>query len=143
MKSKIGEEIIYKGDKYKYDSNSKEFRDRYGIEFSACHSITEILNEDVTLIENKSETLTKKEKEYLCNVISPFKKRILHIEKILSGNGEFIQITLKSGVSPFLDEDTINLPFFKINSMYKGLERDKRYSIKDLNLEGVKNENIN
>lgn len=76
----------------------------------------------------EKEILDKEEKEYLTNVIKPFKKNIKCIAKrtsIFEGN-ECIAISLKN--------DDIIFPFFKKGSMYKGMEPNKNYSLEELNL---------
>ena len=83
----------------------------------------------------KEDILTEKEKEYLSNVIKPFKNRVRYIIKYtnLSGlNEEYIQICVKSYDSE-LDED-INLPLFVEGSMYKNMKKVHRYSLKELDL---------
>lgn len=85
--------------------------------------------------ENK-EVLDEKEKEYLSAVIKPFKKRVIRIEKIkrLYGNSEFINIVLYSSIS-CNKEESIQLPYFKKGKMYKGMKRDKKYTLKELGLD--------
>lgn len=84
----------------------------------------------------KEPILTKEEKEYLSNVIKPFKNRVRYIIKYtnLSGlNEEYIQIVVKS-YDGELNED-INLPLFVESSMYKNMKKVHRYSLKELGLD--------
>lgn len=72
--------------------------------------------------------LDDKEKEYLSNVIRPFRNKIQFIHKVKWGSkGEYISMVLK-------DEDFIEFPAFKKGTMYKGMELDKEYSLEDLRL---------
>lgn len=83
----------------------------------------------------KELILTKEEKEYLSNVIKPFKNRVRYIIKYtnLSGlNEEYIQICVKSYDNE-LDED-INLPLFVEGSMYKNMKKVHRYTLKELGI---------
>ena len=77
------------------------------------------------------QILDKKEKEYLSAVIKPFRKRIKYITKHRSNitlpNNAFILIFLK-------DVETISLPLFKSETMYKGMEPNKKYTLKELGL---------
>ena len=77
------------------------------------------------------QILDKKEKEYLSAVIKPFRKRIKYITKHQSNitlpNDAFILIFLK-------DVETISLPLFKSETMYKGMEPNKKYTLKELGL---------
>ena len=83
----------------------------------------------------KEPILTKEEKEYLSNVIKPFKNRVGYIIKytnLCALNEEYIQICVKSYDNE-LDED-INLPLFVEGSMYKNMKKVHRYSLKELDL---------
>ena len=83
----------------------------------------------------KDPILTKEEKEYLNNVIKPFKNRVYYIIKhkhLCVLNEEFIQICVRS-YNDELDED-INLPLFVKGSMYKNMKEGRRYSLRELGL---------
>lgn len=72
--------------------------------------------------------LDKKEKEYLENVIRPFKDKTKNIVKMDSSRGnEWIHINLGKN-------EIISLPYFKQNSMYKGMKVWKKYTLKELGL---------
>lgn len=88
-----------------------------------------------TIYEVK-EILDEQEKDYLGKVIEPFKNRVIHIEKnkIFYGNSEFINIVLYSSVT-YDNEENIPLPCFKKGTMYKGMELNKQYSLKELGLD--------
>lgn len=79
------------------------------------------------------EILDEQEKEYLSAVIKPFKKRVIRIEKVktLYDDSEFINIVLYSPVT-YASEENIPLPYFKKGTMYKGMKRDKKYTLKEL-----------
>ena len=84
-----------------------------------------------TIFERKEEILDEVEKKYLANVIKPFRHEIKIISKRSRlGNSSicYIKIWLKNN-------DTANLPDFKENSMYKGMEPNREYSLKELGLE--------
>ena len=81
------------------------------------------------IYENK-EILDDAEKRYLKAVIRPFKGKVEFIRKIADYSyfeREFIQIKLLA------DED-INLPYFRAESMYRGMEVNKNYTVKELGL---------
>ena len=94
--------------------------------------------------EHKEHVLTYEEKQYLENVIRPFKKRIKSIKKMFWSNDyTYIQIAIDClWGSEF---EYINLPVFVISEMYKGMELGKQYTLKDLGLfeKEEKNENQN
>lgn len=79
-----------------------------------------------TLFERKEEILDETEKRYLASVIRPFRDKVEAITKELS-NKEFISIELK-------DEASINFPYFKKGTMYKGMKKYKKYTLKELGL---------
>ena len=80
--------------------------------------------------EEKKEILDKVEKNYLTNVIKPFRKRVKFIRKIesltFSAEKELLQIQL--------NDDDITLPYFEKNTMYKGMKLDKDYSLEELGI---------
>ena len=80
-------------------------------------------------IEVEETLLIKEEKEYLEGVIKPFKDKVEYIIKyyIDEDNEEYIYISIKN-------DFPTQLPCFKPNKYYKGLERTKRYTLKDLEL---------
>lgn len=74
---------------------------------------------------SKPQILDEEEKKYLEGVIRPFRDKVEYIKK-LSGCGEFITIQL--------EREDIDLPYFKPNTMYKGMEQGKRYTLEELGL---------
>lgn len=79
-----------------------------------------------TLFERKEEILDETEKKYLASVIRPFRSKVEAIRKEAC-NKEFISIELK-------DEASINFPYFKKGTMYKGMKKHKKYTLKELGL---------
>lgn len=77
--------------------------------------------------EYKPELLDKVEKNYLSEVIGPFRKEVTAIKKLEVPSGrEYILIMLK--------DDGMHFPCFKKDTMYKGLELEKRYTPEELGL---------
>lgn len=75
----------------------------------------------------EKEILDEEEKEYLSNVIKPFRNRIEGIVKEIFGGKEFITITIK-------DDCSLCFPYFEKGTMYKGMEEDKEYTLEELGL---------
>lgn len=75
----------------------------------------------------EKEILDDVEKEYLLNVIKPFRNKVIYIAKRSFCSDESY-ITIK------LNNELINLPFFKKGTMYKGMEAEKIYTLKELGL---------
>lgn len=77
--------------------------------------------------EYKPELLDYVEKKYLSEVIRPFRKEVTTIKKIEApAGGEYISILLK--------DDGMCLPCFEKDTMYKGMEPEKRYTPEELGL---------
>ena len=78
--------------------------------------------------EYKEPILDDVEKAYLSAVIKPFRKDVAYIEKcIFSMDTYYVQISTKT------NED-INLPNFRIKSMYTGMKENRRYTLEELGL---------
>ena len=81
-----------------------------------------------TVFERKEEILDESEKNYLVEVIRPFRKHIMFISKIGFDGEEFLKIDFKRPVNSF------SLPFFEKNSMYKGMKVDQKYTLEELGI---------
>ncbi len=82
-------------------------------------------------IELAKEILDEKEKEYLNNVIKPFREKVTSIQKDsirFNRLKEFIRIGIKNDAE-------ITLPYFEIRTMYKRMEIYKHYTLSELELE--------
>ena len=75
----------------------------------------------------KKPILDEAERRYLKNVIKPFRDEIVFITKSEWCKEEYITIAFKK------DED-MNFPYFEKNTMYKGMEIKKEYTLDDLGL---------
>ena len=99
---------------------------------SAIGELLNGLDEIVKLHEPQKPILNKKEKEYLSNIIKPFKDQVIAIAKRSINFGEYIDIMIDEG--ELCNTSDIYLPYFKPGTMYKGMENDKHYTLKDLGL---------
>lgn len=81
------------------------------------------------LEEAKEPILYDAEREYLSAVIKPFRGKVSYISKqnTLNSPMEFIHIDLSDG-------DSADFPNFKADTMYKGMEIDKYYTLQELGL---------
>lgn len=78
--------------------------------------------------EYEPDILDKTEKEYLSAVMKPFREDIKYIEKrFFVLNSEYIMIC-------FRNHETLSFPTFKTGKMYKGMERNKEYTLEELGL---------
>lgn len=105
---------------------------------NACYRIEYIKENDwnwftVHDLEEVKDILDSGEKEYLSNVIKPFKHKVKGIRKNEICNSEdnqkeeYIIIYIKNDYQ-------INLPNFKKNTMYKNMEINKAYTLEELGL---------
>lgn len=76
----------------------------------------------------EKEILDEEEKEYLSNVIKPFRDKVEYICKEPYINKEFIKITIKN-------DSSLCFPYFMKETMYKGMEANKKYTLKELGLD--------
>lgn len=131
------------GDKCTLKNGQVVFVDKtsnYG--FSSIDEQLRYFNDDVSIVkverpaqyetvfERKEEILDETEKRYLASVIKPFKNKIETIEKTIKiGDSSlcYLNMLLKNN-------DMANLPDFKKNSMYKGMEVNRKYTLKELGL---------
>lgn len=79
------------------------------------------------VVWEKKEILDEKEKEYLSAVIKPFKSRAAYIKKRpFYREEEWIDIRVVN--------ENIALPTFEKDTMYKGMELNKEYTLEELGL---------
>lgn len=118
----------FKNNRYKFTSHYLMFD--FGSGWTVSHNLDRLVN---GLDEIEPHILTTKEKEYLSNVIKPFRNRVFGIVKQAQCiNGyEYININIK-------EENGANfcmgLPIFKVGTMFKGMKLDKAYSLEELGL---------
>lgn len=143
VKAKFTKSDLKDGDKCTLKNGQVVFVDKtsnYG--FSSIDEQLRYFNDDVSIVkverpaqyetvfERKEEILDETEKRYLASVIKPFKNKIKTIEKTIKiGDSSlcYLKMLLKNN-------DMANLPNFKENSMYKGMEPNREYSLKELGL---------
>ena len=88
--------------------------------------------------EIEIDILDKVEKEYLRNVIKPFRNNIQYIIKQTGPNHfntEYITIFINT--TPNIDwvgQEYIVFPMFKKGTMYKNMEVDRKYTLEELGL---------
>lgn len=87
------------------------------------------------------DILNEAEKRYLSAVIRPFRNRVISISKYfyVLDNAYTIEICIYSSVGIFeksvgiFEKEIIRLPLFK-NEMYKGMAKNKPYTLEELEL---------
>lgn len=136
---KMPKRIIFQGYEYEYEDYrndyavvnngiNKELKSSY-LFYGIFQKNDSYLNHTVQIIE---EILDTKEKEYLSNVIRPFRNRIEYIKKntLLGGKKETIVINYTDIFHP----NEIYFPSFEKGTMYKNMKPNKEYSFEELGI---------
>ena len=99
--------------------------------------ITSIIGELLTgvkqIIKLPKPILDDVEKEYLSNIIKPFRDRIISIRKYKFNQDEYIGIYVKYYAETD-ENEMITLPVFKEGTMYKGMKLNREYLLEELGL---------
>ena len=119
---RIWGDLTYKND-YKEDLSNEEIK---------VYSINEVYEFDKLVWKREEPILDEVEKKYLGDVIRPFRDRIDGIKKEKHIYGEKIKIYYDLKLNEI---NYMSLPYFKKGTMYKGMEINKEYSLKELGLE--------
>lgn len=93
------------------------------------------LNQELEIIT--LDILDRKEKEYLQNVIKPFRDRVKSISKQkIYSKYEYISIrfSVPLDISYYCSTNYIYLPYFIKGTMYKNMEVGKEYTLEELGL---------
>lgn len=126
------EEEFSLGDKARYVLMEDGFFKKIGEKIYYQLDIDNLLNGNWDVVQLPKQILDKKEKEYLSNIIKPFKDQVIAIAKRSANYGEFIDIIIDEG--DIGDCGNIYLPYFKPNSMYKGMKVNREYTLGQLEL---------
>lgn len=96
----------------------------------------EFLNQELEI--STLDILDEKEKQYLQNVIKPFRDRVKSIAKQNYTNGyDYISISVSYPINDCFDcfgTDSLFLPVFKSGTMYNNMKVGKNYTLKELGL---------
>lgn len=95
----------------------------------------EFLNQEIEI--EKRDILDRKEKQYLRNVIKPFRNRVKYITKETEINAYesiVMDVINPLNASFYFGTEYINLPYFKQGTMYKNMEVGKKYTLEELGL---------
>lgn len=131
---KLGEEFkVYKfKNNYKLTEGGLMFYDVNMECWRASIYLEELLTGEMHLTKLPKPILDDKEKEYLSNVIRPFRDQVIAIAKRSANYGEFIDIMIDEG--EIGDCGNIYLPYFKPGKMYKGMKVNREYTLEQLGL---------
>ena len=82
--------------------------------------LNDILNGQYKLVKLPL-ALTKEEKDYLSEVVKPFRDKIEYIKRLTSDSWDSIQMITDKGVTAVL--------FFETDTRYKNMEPDREYTL--------------
>ena len=127
----LGEEFrIDNWFKYKLTKDGFMCWSDYLQQWNYSGGIEDLLTGEKKIVKIPKQILDEKEKEYLSAVIKPFRDSVVAIIKSQYDDYyEFIQIEVNQE-----RRELINLPNFKKDIMYKGMEIDKGYTLEELGL---------
>lgn len=132
----LEEEFIIDGYDYKYKLSKEGLRFCFGTNKDWIFStiIGELLTGEGKIIKIPKPILDEKEKEYLTNVIKPFRDKVISIANYYeeSIDKNFIEIEVKQDYCN--ENQYVSLPYFKKGTMYKGMEEYKKYTLEELGL---------
>lgn len=122
----ISYEIVSNNCKYEfvvYYNFIEIHRENFNNSDSRCGAFTKWLEEEYV-----PDILTDKEKAYLSAVIKPFRDRVKYITKyIYPAKEEYLLIVMCNG-------ERMSFPTFKKETMYKGMQVYKEYTLEELGL---------
>ena len=98
-------------------------------DFAIYDIFLHLLDGKYEVVKIPESILTEQEKLSLSTVIKPYRKKVEYICKLTYHKyvKEYLYISLDNGT-------TIHLPDFDTNTMYKGMELGRRYSLMELGL---------
>ena len=119
---------------YKLSDSGLIYYDNDKFKWCHCHSnILELLLLGYYRIDK--EILNCSEREYLSNVIKPFRYEVVSIKKLADNFGNYYRIAIKKlSMASYISDETIYLPYFKGGTMYNTMKIDKEYTLKELGL---------
>ena len=93
-----------------------------------------LLTGKAQIIKLPKPILDEKEKEYLSNVIKPFRDKVISIANYYeeSIDNNFIEIEVKQNYCN--ENQYVSLPYFKKGTMYKGMKVGREYTLDQLGL---------
>jgi len=121
------------GHKYVWSNYQNQNRLRADLRDSYWdNDIIEVYEFETLVWKREEQILDEVEKKYLGDVIRPFRDRVDGIKKEKHIYGEKIKIYYDIKLNEI---NYMSLPYFEKGTMYKNMEIDKEYTLKELGLE--------
>lgn len=130
------ERIIYENNGIEYQRTRNDY-----VSFDGEY-LSNVISTDLLVLEMAcddcitiyDDILDNKEKEYLSNIIKPFRNKITTIERRKNKEWERIVINYKDYDDTENMSSFMSLPMFEVGTMYKGMKLNKRYTLEELGL---------
>ena len=138
LNEKESENITLKNDNRYYLNQIDQFKTEKVMQDERFRNVSlendELRKQIQDIKESSSAKEDEKEKEYLSAVIKPFKDRVCYIQKVKTTNSDNQFIFIRVKRYDCEENEDIDLPYFKANTMYKGMKVDRCYTLKELGL---------
>lgn len=120
--------------KYKITKNGFMYWSDEYQQWNYTCGIEELFLGKTQIVKIPKPILDEKEKEYLTNVIKPFRDKVISIANYYeeSIDNNFIEIEVKQDYCN--ENQYVSLPYFKKGTMYKGMVEYKKYTLAELGL---------
>lgn len=133
---KLGEEFTIKGvnSSYRFKLTAIGLMSswRNSSKWNSSGLLEDFITGHYQISKETNSILDAAEKRYLSALIKPFKDQVIAIAKKSANYGEFIDIMIDEGEIGHYGN--IYLPYFKPNSMYKGMKVNRKYTLDQLDL---------
>lgn len=119
--------------KYKLTKNGFMYWSDDYQQWNYSGGIEELLIGRARIVKLPKPILDDVEKEYLSNIIKPFRNKVEWIKKVSSfeqRNLEYIKISYQDTAQSVV----LSFPDFKVGTMYRGMKIGKSYTLKELGL---------
>ena len=131
----LNEEFGLTNSNFRYKLTTYGLRKRHITleEWTNSSMLDDLLLGKFEIIKKPKPILDDIEKKYLSNIIKPFRNKIKWIRKIGSPNSDKLEY-IRICYSDYNYTNVLNFPDFKVGTMYKGMEEDKLYTLKELGI---------
>ena len=133
---KLGEEFTIKGvnSSYRFKLTAIGLMSSWknSSKWNSSGLLEDFITGQYQISKKTNSVLDAAEKKYLTNIIKPFKDQVIAIATRSANYGEFIDIMIDEG--EIGDCGNIYLPYFKPDSMYKGMKVNREYTLDQLGL---------
>lgn len=131
----LEEEFRIKNSNFRYKLSKEGFMfwSDYQQDWYYISKLEQLLIGYCEIIKLPKPILDEKEKEYLSNVIKPFRDKVISIANYYeeSIDNNFIEIEVKNYCN---ENQYVSLPYFKSGAMYKGMTVNRGYTLEELGL---------